>query len=625
MSTNEGQSMKVFFRLIRLLKPQMPLMFLGVILSIITILANISLLAISGWFITLMAIGGATVITVNYFTPAAIIRFLAIVRTAGRYAERMLTHQATFNALASLRHYFYQQLEPLLPYYRINLRSGDLLARLQQDIDNLDNFYLRVLLPITVALISVPIVCYALAVHSLTIGWVMLVALISVPIVCYALAVHSLTIGWVMLVALLLVGLILPIISLVISTTLSREKVHLESHLTEELINGISAIKTLLVYQVGISYQRSIAHITKQYYSVHYRLVKINAGFSAITFLFIHLAALVCLLLLLTPLSTGEIDSKTLVGIILLVLVSFETVSSMPLALQLLPQSLASAARLFAIIDKEKPADIGIEDVKQGDIHFEHLTFNYPDQKSPSLIDINLSIKQGEKVAIIGASGAGKSTLINLLMGFWPIGNVKLATIGTSINVADSKNPTGKITIAECDLNLVTRESLRQHIALMSQQGHIFEASIADNLRLAKQSATTVEMHKVCQLVNLTDFIESLPNGLDTWLGTSGAGLSGGQAQRLQIAQLLLRPASVLILDEPTKGLDRVNEERIMCNVLDHVKQQQQSLVVITHKPLMLENMDKIVVMDQGEIIAMGTHNQLINSSEYYQKLLNYF
>lgn len=600
MSTNEGQSMKVFFRLIRLLKPQMPLMFLGVILSIITILANISLLAISGWFITLMAIGGATGITVNYFTPAAIIRFLAIVRTAGRYAERMLTHQATFNALASLRHYFYQQLEPLLPYYRINLRSGDLLARLQQDIDNLDNFYLRVLLPITVALISVPIVCYALAVHSLTIGWVMLVAL-------------------------LLVGLILPIISLVISTTLSREKVHLESHLTEELINGISAIKTLLVYQVGISYQRSIAHITKQYYSVHYRLVKINAGFSAITFLFIHLAALVCLLLLLTPLSTGEIDSKTLVGIILLVLVSFETVSSMPLALQLLPQSLASAARLFAIIDKEKPADIGIEDVKQGDIHFEHLTFNYPDQKSPSLIDINLSIKQGEKVAIIGASGAGKSTLINLLMGFWPIGNVKLATIGTSINVADSKNPTGKITIAECDLNLVTRESLRQHIALMSQQGHIFEASIADNLRLAKQSATTVEMHKVCQLVNLTDFIESLPNGLDTWLGTSGAGLSGGQAQRLQIAQLLLRPASVLILDEPTKGLDRVNEERIMCNVLDHVKQQQQSLVVITHKPLMLENMDKIVVMDQGEIIAMGTHNQLINSSEYYQKLLNYF
>ena len=202
--------MKVFIRLIRLLKPQLPLMLLGALLSVITVLANISLLAVSGWFITLMAIAGTSGITVNYFTPAAIIRFLAIVRTAGRYGERMLTHRATFNALADLRHYFYQQLEPLLPYYRINLRSGDLLARLQQDIDNLDNFYLRVLLPMIVALISVPIVCYALALFSL---------------------------AWLMLSALLVVALIFPVISYFASTTLSKEKSHLECHLTEELVN----------------------------------------------------------------------------------------------------------------------------------------------------------------------------------------------------------------------------------------------------------------------------------------------------------------------------------------------------------------------------------------------------
>ena len=175
--------MKVFIRLIALLKPQLPLMLLGALLSVITILANISLLAVSGWFITLMAIAGTTGITVNYFNPAAIIRFLAIVRTAGRYAERMLTHRATFNALAYLRHYFYQQLEPLLPYYRLDLRSGDLLAHLQQDIDNLDNFYLRVLLPIVVALISVPVVCYALAIFSPAIAWLMLSALLIVAII----------------------------------------------------------------------------------------------------------------------------------------------------------------------------------------------------------------------------------------------------------------------------------------------------------------------------------------------------------------------------------------------------------------------------------------------------------
>ncbi|PHR85724.1 MAG: thiol reductant ABC exporter subunit CydC [Colwellia sp.] len=579
--------MKVFIRLVSLLKPQLPLMLLGALLSVITVLANISLLAVSGWFITLMAIAGTTGITVNYFTPAAIIRFLAIVRTVGRYAERLLTHRATFNALAHLRYYFYQQLEPLLPYYRLNLRSGDLLARLQQDIDNLDNFYLRVLLPIVVALISVPIVCYALATFSPTIAWVMLSAL-------------------------LIVALILPGISYVASTELAKEKSHLESHLTEELVNGIGAIKTLLVYQVGINYQRSIASLTRQYYGVRYRLVKINAALSAITFLLIHLSALACLFILLPQLSTADVDSKSLVAVILLVLVSFETVNTMPLALQLLPQSLASAARLFAIIDKEKPDDMGIETAKQGDICFENFTFSYPEQKTASLFDINLLIKVGEKVAIIGASGAGKSTLVNLLMGFWPTGKA----------LSSSK---GVITIAGCDLSLIERESLRQHIALMSQQGYIFDASIADNLRLAKHDATQEEMRKVCQLVNLTDFIDSLPNGFDTWLGSTGTGLSGGQAQRLQIAQLLLRSASVLILDEPTKGLDRRNEEEIMCNILAHIKQQKQSLLVITHKPLMLESMDKIIVMEQGRIVAQGKHSQLISNNDYYQKLLNYF
>lgn len=597
----ESSGLKVFVRLLAIIKPQLPLMLLGALLSVITVLANISLLAVSGWFITLMAIAGTTGVTVNYFTPAAIVRFLAIVRTAGRYAERMLTHRATFNALAQLRHYFYQQLEPLLPYYRINLRSGDLLARLQQDIDNLDNFYLRVLLP-------------------------MVVALISVPIVYFVLATFSDSVAWLLLTALLVIAIILPVISYFLSLKRAKDKTRLESHLTEELVNGIGAIKTLMVYQMDISYQRSIAKITKQYYGVRYHLVKINAAMTAITFLLIHLSALACLFILLTQLSAGEIDSKSLVAIILLILVSFETVSNMPLAMQLLPQSLASATRLFAIIDKKKPADISIEAVKQGDIHFENFTFNYPQQKTATLLDINLSIKAGEKVAIIGASGAGKSTLVNLLMGFWPTGlALSTRSITEEKKLVENLNNNGRITIADVDLSLLERDSLREHIALMSQQGYLFDASIADNLRLAKHDATVDEMRDVCQLVNLTEFIDSLPEGFDTWLGSTGIGLSGGQAQRLQIAQLLLRPAKVLVLDEPTQGLDRRNEQAVMNNVLAHVKQHQQSLIVITHKPLMLEKMDKIIVMQQGEIIAQGSHKELLSNNDYYQQLLNYF
>lgn len=588
--------MNIFIRLIKLLKPQLPLMILGALLSVITVLANISLLAISGWFITLMAIAGTTGITVNYFTPAAIIRFLAIVRTAGRYAERMLTHRATFNALAYLRHYFYQQLEPLLPYYQIDLRSGDLLARLQQDIDNLDNFYLRVLLPIFVVLLSLPVIFYALALFSTTIAWLMLCALLVVS-----------------------VGL--PIISYYSSKRLAKEKIDLESHLTETLVTGIGVIKTLLVYQVGISYQRSIISITQQYYDIRYKLVKINAALNAVIFALIHLTALACLFILLPAFTLGEVDSKTLVAIILLVLVSFETVSNMPLSLQLLPQTLASAARLFAIIDKDIPVTGGTKEVKQGDIQFDAFFFYYPEQIKASLSDISLSIKEGEKVAIVGASGAGKSTLVNLLMGFWPTGKLVKSGFKDKLTV----NNRGSIFIAGDDLSQLNQESLRQNIALMNQKGHIFDASISDNLRLAKLSATDEEMRDVCQKVNLLEFIDSLPDGFNTWLGSTGIGLSGGQVQRLQIAQILLRSAKVLILDEPTKGLDRNNEEVVMENLLAHVTQQQKTLILITHKPLMLQKMDKIIIMDQGRIIAQGNHRELINSNDYYKQLLNYF
>ncbi|NRA85457.1 MAG: thiol reductant ABC exporter subunit CydC, partial [Gammaproteobacteria bacterium] len=526
-----------------------------------------------------MAIAGTTGTSVNYFTPAAVIRFLAIVRSAGRYGERLLTHRATFNALAQLRHYFYQQLEPLLPYYRIELRSGDLLARLQQDIDQLDNFYLRVLLPIIVALISAPLVCLGLAMIS------PMVALI-------------------MVVAFSLVGLALPLLSFYLARNIGSEKSDLESRLKLELVTGFGAIRELVVYQMVDAYQASVSTIARQFYQLQYQLAKYHAGLTALTFLITHFAALGCLFYLAPAVVQGTIDPKVVVAVTLLILVSFETVMALPLALQILPHTLASATRLFELIDRERPSTIATTELVAGDIVFNQVSFNYPNQVQPSLSQINLTIVPGQKIAIIGASGAGKSTLVNLLMGFWP---------------------TSGITIAGVDLNLIERESLRNHIGLMSQQGHLFDATIGDNLRLANPQASEQQMRDACDSTGLLAFIDSLPQGFDTWLGETGTGLSGGQMQRLQLAQLLLRPAKVLILDEPTKGLDRRSEQLMMTKLFTHVQQQQQSLIIISHKPLMLQRMDQVFVMAQGQIIAQGNHQQLVQSNQYYRQLLNYF
>jgi ATP-binding cassette subfamily C protein CydC len=287
-------------------------------------------------------------------------------------------------------------------------------------------------------------------------------------------------------------------------------------------------------------------------------------------------------------------------------LVSIETVMALPQAFQLLPHTLASAQRLFDIVDKPAPEFHGEQEVKDGVIAFNAFNFCYPDQVSPALTDINLAIEPGQKVAIIGPSGAGKSTLINVLMGFWPTCAQQLC-------------------IDDVDINELSRSSLRNHIALMSQTGHMFSATIADNLRLANPAASTEQMRQVCDQVGLSNFIDSLEHGLDTWLGETGMGLSGGQKQRLQLAQVLLRDARVLILDEPSKGLDSLTEQAMMQQIFDHVASRHQTLLMITHKPIMLQQMDVILVMAKGRIIAKGNHTSLMKDNDYYRDLLDYF
>ncbi|EDM64733.1 MAG: thiol reductant ABC exporter subunit CydC [Moritella sp.] len=587
--------MNPLVRLMKLLKPQLPLMLLGTLLSIITIMANIGLLAVSGWFITIMAIAGLSGVTANYFTPAAIIRFLAIVRTAGRYAERLLTHRATFNTLAALRYYFYTRLEPLLPYYRVNFKSADILARLQQDIDELDNFYLRVLLPAFVAICSIPLV-----------GW--------------GVSFISSDLAFVIVGALILVGFVLPIFILLLSKKRAQQQAKLSSELKVELVDGMASMRELLVYQIAHQYQQSINRVSESYHRAELHLHRLHALATALTFIAINATVFASLYLLVPLVQTGDIKPEFVASAALLILVCFETVINMPLACQILPKVHDSAARLFEIIDKPIPDLGGDTLVTTGPIKFNTLTFTYPDGHDRVLKDIDLTIQQGEKVAIIGASGAGKSTLANLLMGFWPI---PPSNNTPNLDMVDKLTP--GITINDVDLNELNTESLREHIALMSQNSHLFHATIGDNLRLANPKVTESQMRDVCQVVGLIDFIDELENGFRTWLGETGSGLSGGQKQRLCLAQVLLRNAKVLVLDEPTKGLDRHSERTIITNLFQQLELSQQSLLLITHKPLMLQKMDKIIVMDEGTIVAQGDHKTLMETNNYYRKLLNYF
>lgn len=574
--------MKDFLRLLQLAKPHKGWMSIGIGLALITTLSNIALLSVSGWFIASMAAAGITGVAMNYFTPAGIIRFLAIVRTGGRYTERYVTHDVTLKILSEIRVWFYQHLEPLAPAQLQGLRSGDLLSRIQADVERLDNFYLRILLPVIVATIAAPIVL-AITYH------------------------YDTQLALILFTGLFIIGIALPYWIVYSNKTNAQQSVTTSAELRTNLIDGIQGMRELIIYQAEQKQIETTQQLSDKLLTQQDKTNQVSSTAQGASVLFINLTVWLSVWLLIPQVANGEHTNTNLVMLTLLILASFEIVMPLTLAFEQAPIVLASLRRLLHIIDTQPTRIEPIQKSPQainGSISFSNVNFSYTDQLAPTLQDISFEINSGEKIAIVGASGAGKSSIANLLLGFWQANS-------------------GNIKIAGHNIDHFQGDDLRKHIAMVAQHSHLFTATIRDNLILANPDADQALLDKACATAGLTEFIADLPEGYDTWLGEAGTGLSGGQARRLNIAQALLKPAEILILDEPSEGLDVTTERQVMHAVFELMK--NRTVLLITHSPVMLQKMDKIYVMEQGRIIASGTHQTLLQSNEIYQNQLRFF
>jgi ATP-binding cassette subfamily C protein CydC len=265
--------------------------------------------------------------------------------------------------------------------------------------------------------------------------------------------------------------------------------------------------------------------------------------------------------------------------------------------------TLTAARRLFAIVDAEpavvdppgpcaRPRDNGIQ--------IRGLRFSYPGADRAALDGLDLELTEGRRIAMVGATGSGKSTLLNLLLGFW-------------------RQDAGEILLGGEPLAAFRGEDLRARIALVSQHTHLFDASIRENLLLAAPNAPQRRLEQACEVAQIHAFIETLPEGYDTWVGETGVRVSGGQARRIAIARALLRDAPILLLDEPTEGLDAATERALMDAV--RALMRGRTTLLITHRPVTLADMDEILVMEHGRIVERGTHRELL-SAERYPRLL---
>jgi ATP-binding cassette subfamily C protein CydC len=536
----------------------------GIVLSLLTALASIALLTLSGWFISASAIAGlialdGSALIFNFTLPAAQIRALAITRTLGRYGERLVTHEATFRVLAGIRSWFFQQLIPLVPGRLSVMRSGDLLSRMTADIDAMDALYLRLLAPAVVAALGVTAVTVFLAFYapavSLTTGLMLLIASVWVPWIFNRLGRAG-----------------------------AEEIVVLAANFRIRQLDMIQGLADLIANRAYGRFSDFLGQFSGLMINIQRRNNRLSAISSAFTLLLSQITLLMALVLAAIAFQDGLLSGADLALVIFCVIAAFELVMPLPPALQMLGKTRKAARRIRQVAEMPpaitKPAQpLALPD--RYDVQLNDVSFRYPGQQEQALKNINLNIPQGGKIAIIGPSGSGKTTLLQLLMRYY-----------------DPEQ--GRVLMAGQDIRQFDDDELMSCFGVLSQRSQLFAATIRENLLLAKPDASPVELNAAVKAAGLESFVGYLPEGLETWVGESGVKVSGGEARRIALARLYLKNAPVLILDEPTEGLDRDTERDVFKALAEFAI--DKTVVMVTHREAGLGLADVVYGMEQGSL-----------------------
>lgn len=564
--------MKYLIRLLAFLRPNIKQVSLSILFSVLTIAASVSLLMTSAYLISKAAlqpsIGEIGVAIVG-------VRFFGISRGVFRYVERLASHTASFKILADIRVWLYGAIEPSAPAGISKYKTGDLLNRLIADVDTLENFYVRVFLPPVVALFIVLGVSAYMLIFS--------------PLV-----------SLVLFISLALVGVGLSTIALFAGKKVGADSVNYRSALREEIVDMVSGLPEVLLFAKAKSAIEKIQHAGRQYYHSQIHLSALNAAQSAATSLIVGLAVWSILLITVPMVSAGNLDGIFLAVIVLGAMASFEAVQNIPTAMNLLGANIRSAERVFGVSDHAIQATElpGNPRPAATDVEFRGISFSYTE--TPVLNTISFKIPAGKKVAVVGASGAGKSTLGSLLLRFWePI--------------------SGEILIGGESQALIDLEASRSMYSVVSQNSFLFNTTILENLRVANPDAEQEQIEHACKLAELDAFIQTLPKRYQTIIGERGYKFSGGERQRLAIARALLKNAPFLILDEPTANLDPYTESKIIETIQQRFA--DRSILWITHRLSGLENMDEVIVMENGKIIEQGKPRELLSANGRFAQM----
>lgn len=514
----------------------------GVALALATSLAGIALLAVSGWFIAAMGLAGMTSVGMNYFTPAASIRGLSILRTGGRYFERLVNHDAALRVTSEFRVWFYRRLEPLAPAGIRDLHSAEIFSRLRADIDALERFYLNGIVPVATAVLAAGL----LGAWLLFYHWPLGLLLVSLLLFC---------------------GFAVPFAVRRRSLAEEKEISEIKTSLNRGLTDSLQGMKELLVYGRMRESLRRIEGDSGRLLSVQRNIHMRECMIQACIMLCMGVAMAGTLLFVIPLVNEGTVKPADLAMTALIAFACFDIVTPLPAALQSFQSAMIAAERVFELAGRKNEAtgkrgNARVEEHETFSLNVEGAGFSYGE--NPVLRDVSFSLNAGEVLVLEGESGKGKSTVVNLLCGFWAPDAGRVLINGRGIMDYDE-------------------EALRAHFGVSPQRPYLFADTMRANLSLARPDAGESEILDACVKAGLRDMIENLPDGLDTYAGENGWRLSGGQIRRLSLARAMLRDAPCLILDEPAEGLDPEMEDRVMRSLLNRARAKDQAVILCLH------------------------------------------
>ena len=549
--------------LFAVLSPAKWSLVLALIFTFLTVFMNVGLLTVSSWLLASAALQPG----LTYLSLAIVgVRFFGVSRAVCRYFERYTSHRMAFQGLYGLRLWFYAHLEPLAPAILKRFGAGDMLGRIMGDIEVLQFFYLRTLIPPVAAIALTALVAYGASTIDDS---------LVMPI----------------LMAALVLGVVVPLVVYAHNKQSLRAIGPKQGDYKALLSDTMDSLEDVISYgNENLVYKR----IQQMMRHVDGHKGTIDRGMNLGNTLFlggVQLTVVVVAIMAANAL-TGAWASVMVAVAAIGTQAWFEALQPMIAAVHHGAESKVATSRLIALANEPLPVVEPSEPKPfnpNRDITFTNVSFGY-DHAHTIYENLRLDIKQGQSIAIVGASGSGKTTLFNMLERLYDYN--------------------GSIHVGDVELKDISMDTWRNALGTITQDTYIFHASFGDNIRLARPEATADELEQAIHRASLQNVVDKLSDGIHTIVGSGGHGLSGGERQRVALARLFLRNPQIVLLDEPLEGLDQVTRKALHRDLMHYV--EGKTCLYITHQLEGLEQMDRILFMDKGEIVEDGTYEELI-------------